>query len=58
LPYEITADSRLKRIGHKYSKKYLMGKNFVCEWASNIKDAIDKIFIYNSSEKLIKKLKE
>lgn len=39
-------------------QKYLMGKDFVCEWVSNIKNAIDKISTYNSSEKFIKELKE
>jgi len=28
-------------------QKYLTGKDFVCEWATNIKDAVDKISIYD-----------
>ncbi len=28
-------------------QKYLTGKDFVCEWVNNKKDAIDKVSIYN-----------
>lgn len=28
-------------------QKYLTGKDFVCEWADNLKEAIDKISIYD-----------
>ena len=28
-------------------QKYLTDKDFVCEWANNTKDALDKIFIYD-----------